>query len=96
MHDRQSAIQAIAGRAVIGLAVLATLIIAGCGTTTSGSGSATATTNPSLTACSVSSSDLAPANGSAKATAPKVSGVSGKLTVDGSSALHSDDGQRRR
>src|SRR5215469_2922975 len=86
MYDRQSAIQAIAGRAVIGLAVLATLIIAGSGTT-SGGASATATTNPALTSCSVSSSDLAPANGSAAATAPKVSGVSGKLTVDGSSAL---------
>ncbi|PWT77679.1 MAG: hypothetical protein C5B60_02260 [Chloroflexi bacterium] len=87
MHDRQSAIQAIAGRAVIGLAVLATLIIAGCGTTTSGGGSPTATTNPTLTACSVSSSDLAPTV-STKGTSPKVSGLSGqKISADGSSAL---------
>jgi phosphate transport system substrate-binding protein len=86
MHDRQSAIQAIAGRAVIGLAVLATLIIAGCGTSTS-SGGATPTSNPSLTACSVSSADLAPTVTS-KGTSPKVSGLSGqKISADGSSAL---------
>jgi phosphate transport system substrate-binding protein len=86
MFDRHSAIQAIAGRALIGLAVLATLIIAGCGTTSTTGGGATATTNPSLTACSVSSTDLAPTV-STKGTSPKVAGLSGKLTVDGSSAL---------
>jgi phosphate transport system substrate-binding protein len=84
MYDRLHAIRTIAGRAAIGLAVGATLVLAACG---SGGGTASATPNPSLTACSVSSSDLAPTVTSA-GTAPAVAGLKGqKISADGSSAL---------
>src|SRR5215469_3713792 len=86
MYGRLNAIRAIAGRAAFGLAIASTLVIAACGTT-SGGGTATATSNPSLTACSVSSTDLAPTVTS-KGTGIKVSGLSGqKISADGSSAL---------
>jgi phosphate transport system substrate-binding protein len=87
MFDRPHAIRAIAGRVAIGLAVAATLVFAACGTPSTTTGTS-ATANPSLTACSVSSSDLTPTNPGATNTAPSVSGVSGqKLSIDGSTAL---------
>ena len=69
----------------LGLLAVATLALAACGPGNNpGAGT---NTNASLTACSVSASDLAPKT-SATGTAPKVSGLSGqKITADGSSAL---------
>ncbi len=71
-----------------GLAILATVAIAGCGSTSTTT-STTATATPSgLMACSVTSAELAPTNPGAMATAPSVSGVrENKITADGSPAL---------
>jgi phosphate transport system substrate-binding protein len=71
-----------------GLAVASMLGVAACGGTSSATGGTTpgvtATANP-VSACKVSSSDLAPSStGSGTATSAS---LSGKLTVDGSSAL---------
>lgn len=89
MLDRISAIRTLGVRAALGAVVASTILLAACGTpTTGGTGTATAsngTPNP-LTACSVSSSDL-PAASTATGTAPTVSGASGKLAIDGSTAL---------
>jgi phosphate transport system substrate-binding protein len=65
-----------------GLALATMLAVTACGTT-SGTGSATATTNPTLEACTASLT----AGSTSKATATKVSGISGKLAIDGSTAL---------
>ena len=63
MFDRHSAILANAGRAVFGLAVLATLVLAGCGSSSSTPTTGSATNTPSgLTSCSISSAQLAPSN----------------------------------
>jgi|SRR5579883_1214048 phosphate transport system substrate-binding protein len=83
MLGRLHAIRSIAGRTIIGVALASSFVIAGCAS----SGGGSTTTNADLTACTVSSSDLAPSTTST-GTAPKVSGLSGqKITVDGSSAL---------
>lgn len=85
MSDRYQAIRSLGAKAAFGAIVASSLIVAACGTT-GNSGTPTATANPSLTACSVSVSDIA-SGVTTTGTAPKVSGVSGKLAVDGSSAL---------
>ncbi len=84
MSDRFQAIRSLGAKAAFGAIVASSLIVAACGTT--GGGSPTATANPSLTACSVSVSDIS-SGVTTTGTAPKVTGVSGKLAVDGSSAL---------
>ena len=83
MLDRFVAIRAISGKVLIGLAISASVaVMAACGSTTTGG----ASTNAVLTSCTVSSSDIAPTTTSS-GTATKVAGVSGKLSIDGSSAL---------
>lgn len=83
MLDRMSAVRTYGSRVLLGLALVSGLMVAACGTPTSGT---SGTTNPNLTACSVTADDFAGGAGGT-ATAPKVSGVSGKMAVDGSSAL---------
>lgn len=69
-------------RTLVGAGALtATMLLAACG----GAGSS-ATPNPSLTACTVSASDLKPAGGGT-ATATKDATATGALTIDGSTAL---------
>lgn len=84
MFDRVFAIRRFTATLPVGLIVAATLTLAACGSTSTGTSTST---NSSLTACTVSASDLAPkttSHGSATA----VSGLSGqKITSDGSSAL---------
>ncbi len=82
MSDRYQAIRSLSAKAAFGALVASSLIVAACGPGAAG----TTTKNPSLTACSVSVSDIA-SNIKTTGTAPKVAGVTGKLAVDGSSAL---------
>ncbi len=83
MLDRFVAIRAISGKVLIGLAISASVaVMAACGTTSTGGTS----TNSVLTSCTVTASDIA-ATVSGSGTATKVAGVSGKISVDGSSAL---------
>ncbi|HEU0027415.1 MAG TPA: phosphate ABC transporter substrate-binding protein [Ktedonobacterales bacterium] len=81
MSDRYQAIRSLGAKAAFGAIVASSLIVAACGPTPGAT-----TSNPSLTACSVSVSDF---TSTVKTTgmAPKVAGVSGKIAVDGSSAL---------
>jgi phosphate transport system substrate-binding protein len=83
MLDRVNAIRSLGVKAVFAVVIGSSMLVAACG-----SPAATGTTNanPSLTACSVSASDLVTGSGG-NGTAPKVAGVSGKIAVDGSSAL---------
>ena len=69
----------------LGAVIAASLVVAACGvpTTSTPPGS---TPNASLTACSVTADQLSTGTGGT-GTATKVSGISGKLTIDGSSAL---------
>ncbi|HLY30524.1 MAG TPA: hypothetical protein VKQ36_05825, partial [Ktedonobacterales bacterium] len=86
MLDRFHAIRATGVRALLGLVVASSVIlVAACGNPTTSS-TPTATPGGPLTSCSISSSDIAPTTTSS-GTATKVSGVSGKINVDGSSAL---------
>jgi len=84
MLGRISAIRSLGVKVALGAVLASTVVLAACGTPTAGGPSTTP--NASLTACSVSSSDLAPTTTS-KGTAPAVSGLSGKVAVDGSTAL---------
>lgn len=87
MLGRISAIRSLGVKAALGAVLVSTLIFAACGTpTTSAGGSPTGAANSSLTACTVSTSDL-PAASTATGTAPAVPGASGKLAIDGSTAL---------
>jgi phosphate transport system substrate-binding protein len=85
MLDRISAIRSLGVKAALGAVLASTVLLAACGTPST-SGGATPTANASLTACSVTSADLAPTS-TALGTAPAVSGVSGKIAIDGSTAL---------
>jgi phosphate transport system substrate-binding protein len=86
MFDRLSAIRSFGPKALIGLFAVLALSTAACGSTTSSPpASTTATTSP-LTSCTVSSADLVPTTTS-KGTSPAAPGVSGKLAMDGSTAL---------
>lgn len=85
MLDRLHAIRSLGVKTALGAVLASTLVLAACGTP-SASGGASGTPNPSLTACSVSSSELSP-NTTSLGTAPAVSGASGKIAVDGSTAL---------
>ena len=86
MSDRAHAIRTLSSlgaKAALGAVVVSSLVVAACGT---GGGGSTVN-NPSLEACKVASSDLAPTVTSA-GTAPAVAGLSGqKIAADGSSAL---------
>ncbi len=85
MFDRLFAIRSIGSKALLGLVVASSLVVAACGTT---SGTGSTNSNPSLTACSVTADELGSgATTAGKGTATKVAGVSGKIAVDGSSAL---------
>lgn len=68
-------------RALLGLAVVSSLAVAGCGAVASGNTS----TNTSLTACTAAIADLTEGTGG-QATAPNAH-VSGTLQIDGSTAL---------
>lgn len=83
MLGRTSAIRSLTSKALLGAVLASTVAIAACGSATGGGSSVTP--NPSLTACSISASDLVQNAGNG--TAPQVAGVSGKIAVDGSSAL---------
>ena len=82
MSGRFQAIRFFGAKATFGAIVASSLIVAACGPTGGGGG----TTNPNVTACSVSISDIS-SSVTTTGTAPKVAGVSGKIAVDGSSAL---------
>jgi phosphate transport system substrate-binding protein len=86
MLDRISAIRSLGVKAALGAVLASTVLLAACGTPTTGGGTPGATANASLTSCSVSSTDLAPTS-TTLGTAPAVSGVSGKIAIDGSTAL---------
>jgi len=86
MQDRFQAIRSIGMKAALGAVVASSLVVAACGTPTTPTGGTTST-NPSLEACKVAASDLAPST-TAAGTATKIAGLSGqKITADGSSAL---------
>lgn len=84
MFDRVSAIRKHGVKVALGSLMAASLMVAACGAPTTPS--ASGNTNASLTACSVTADQLVTGTGGT-GTATKVAGVSGKLTVDGSSAL---------
>lgn len=85
MLDRISAIRTHGSKVALGALVTTSLLVAACGTpTTAGNGNGT--TNTSLTACSVTADELVTRTGNT-GTASKVAGISGKLAVDGSTAL---------
>ena len=87
MLGRISAVRSLGVRVALGAAFASTVLLAACGTpTTSAGGSPTGTANSTLTACTVSTSDLTP-SATGTGTAPAVSGASGKLAIDGSTAL---------
>src|SRR6185437_5277489 len=85
MLDRISAIRTHGSKMALGAVIAASLVVAACGvpTTSTPPGS---TPNASLTACSVTADQLSTGTGGT-GTATRVPGISGKLTVDGSSAL---------
>lgn len=84
MLDRFGAIRAIGAKVILGAAITASVaVMAACGSGTSTGGTST---NAALTSCAVTASDIAPTSTGA-GTATKVAGVSGKISVDGSSAL---------
>jgi len=82
MLGRFNAIRSLGGKAILGVVVATSLTLAACG---GGPGGSTGS-NPALTSCSVSASDIAPSTTNS-GTATKVAGVSGQLKIDGSSAL---------
>ena len=84
MFDRVSAIRTQGVKVALGGLIAASMMVAACGipTTPATSGSG----DPSLTACSVTADQLSTGTGGT-GTATKVSGISGKLAVNGSSAL---------
>lgn len=88
MFDRLSAIRTLGGKVALGATLLATaLTVASCGTPTSGPDTGgTSTSSASLMSCTVTASEIVP-GASGKGTAPTVPGVSGKLAMDGSTAL---------
>jgi phosphate transport system substrate-binding protein len=85
MLDRISAIRSHGSKVALGAVVAASLLVAACGTPTT-STPPSATPNASLTACTVTADQLVTGTGGT-GTASKVSGISGKLAIDGSSAL---------
>lgn len=84
MLDRISAIRSHGAKVALGAIVAASLAVAACGTPTTPANGGN--TNPSLTACSVTAEQLVTGTGGT-GVATKVAGVSGKLSIDGSSAL---------
>ncbi len=85
MSDRLNAIRSVASKTTLGLTFLsvAVLGLAACG----GSSTAgTSVSNPGLTACSVTPDQLVSGPGGT-GTATKAPGATGKLSIDGSSAL---------
>lgn len=84
MLDRISAIRSLGSKVALGAVLAGSVVVAACGTPTNVGSSGTP--NPSLTACSVTADQLSTGTGGT-GTATKVAGISGKLTIDGSSAL---------
>ncbi|HEV7127788.1 MAG TPA: phosphate ABC transporter substrate-binding protein [Ktedonobacterales bacterium] len=84
MLDRLHALRAVSGKAALGLVLGSTLLLSACGSGSAGGPSTT--TNAALTACTATVSDLSTGAGGT-ATATKVAGISGKIAIDGSSAL---------
>lgn len=82
MLGRISAIRSLGGKTLFGLVAASTLLLAACGT----SSTTGATGGGTLTACSVTADQLSTGAGGT-GTAPKVSGATGSLHADGSSAL---------
>jgi phosphate transport system substrate-binding protein len=87
MHTRLHTWSALASKAALGLLAISALTLAACGTTTTANNPGSeATATAVATACNISSSDIVPTTTN-KGTATAVSGVSGKLAIDGSTAL---------
>jgi phosphate transport system substrate-binding protein len=84
MLDRKRAIRVAGTKLAVGLALAASLTLAACGGSTS-TGSGTPGASP-LTACTATAADLA-ARAGGKGTATKDTSATGKLAIDGSSAL---------
>ena len=84
MFDRISAMRTHGAKVALGALVAASLTVAACGVPTTPA--VTGSGNPSLTACSVTADQLSTGTGGT-GTATKVAGISGKLTINGSSAL---------
>ncbi len=86
MLDRFNAIRSTGAKAFLGLVIASSVIlVAACGNPTTG-GNSSESGASTLLSCSVSANDIAPTVTSS-GTATKVPGVSGKINVDGSSAL---------
>lgn len=85
MLDRMHALRSFGGKALLAGVAGSALLLAACGGG-SGTGGSTATPNASLTVCTATIAGLTPGAGGT-GTAARVSGVSGKLAVDGSTAL---------
>lgn len=78
------ALRSLGGRVLLAGVVGSALVVAACGS--GPGGGASASPNASLTACTATVADLTTGAGGT-ATATKANGVSGKLAVDGSTAL---------
>lgn len=86
MLDRFQAIRSAGPKAAVGVLVLTSLFLAACTPPANTSAGGTSS-SASLTACTVTASDIAPASTSS-GTATQVAGLSGqKISADGSSAL---------
>jgi phosphate transport system substrate-binding protein len=87
MFKRKTALHSLTSKVLLGVAAASTLLLAACGSssTTTSTGGSTPTTSP-LLSCTATVQDITESGGS-QSTATKVSGVSGKLDIDGSSAL---------
>lgn len=89
MLDRLHAIRSLGAKALLGAALTTTVVLAGCGTSsskTSTGGNPTATTGQAACTATVASITNSTGNPSQTPTAPNA-GVSGSITADGSSAL---------
>ena len=77
----------LGGKALLAGVIASALLVAACGSgPTTGNGGHASGTPGALTACTATTADLKIGAGGT-ATAPKASGVSGKLAIDGSTAL---------
>ena len=86
MVGRIPAIRSLGSKALLGVAISSSLLVAACGTSsTTSTSTSTSTANP-LTACHASVADIT-ATGGGTGTAPKYTDLSGNITADGSSAL---------
>jgi phosphate transport system substrate-binding protein len=86
MFDRISAIRTHGTKVALGAVIVASLAVAACGTPSTSTSTGTTPTSSTLTACTVTADQLVTGTGGT-GTATKVAGISGKLSVSGSSAL---------